>query len=107
MREFYVCKSLALWINCTLNGGKRNEAVEHVRYLYSHQILQITFKDINLIVSLQKKESTDAERLHMDHLEGVFLVLTYGSIFAFLYGVFDVVRVIKKRAKDFNVRKRI
>lgn len=55
----------------------------------------------------QKKESSEAERLHMDHLEGVFLVLTYGSIFAFLYGVFDTVRTIKKRAKDFNVRRRI
>lgn len=40
----------------------------------------------------------------MDHLEGVFLVLTYGSVFAFLYGVFDTVRVIRKRAREFNVR---
>lgn len=53
----------------------------------------------------QKKESSDAERLHMDHLEGVFLVLTYGSALAFLYGVFDTVRKIRKRAKSFNVSK--
>lgn len=47
----------------------------------------------------QKKESTEAESLELDHLEGVFVIVWYGSFFAFLYGALDAIRVIRKRAK--------
>lgn len=54
----------------------------------------------------QKKESEDAKSLELDHLEGIFFVLTYGIILAFLYGVFDTIRVICRRARKFKVKKR-
>lgn len=52
----------------------------------------------------QKKESTEAESLNLDHLEGVFFVLTYGSFFALVYGIADTVRLIRKRARSAKVR---
>lgn len=53
----------------------------------------------------QKKESTEAESLNLDHLEGVFLVLTYGSVFALVYGIGDTIRRIRKRAREAKVMK--
>lgn len=52
---------------------------------------------------LQKTESTEAESLELDHLEGVFVIVWYGSLFAFVYGAFDAMRLIRKRAKQAKV----
>lgn len=41
--------------------------------------------------------------MELDHLEGVFVIVWYGSFFAFLYGAFDAIRVIRQRAKAANV----
>lgn len=42
----------------------------------------------------------------MDHLEGIFYVLIAGIIFALLYGIVDIIRNIRKKARNAKVIKR-
>lgn len=51
-------------------------------------------------VYFQKPESTEAESLDYNHLEGVFIVLTYGSFFALIYGIITTVWSIHNRARE-------
>lgn len=41
----------------------------------------------------------------MDHLEGIFLVLCYGIIIAFVYGIVDALLIIRNRATEAQVMK--
>lgn len=50
-----------------------------------------------------KGGDSEAERLHMDHLSGIFLLLSYGIIFSMCYEIFRMIYIVRKRAREYNV----
>lgn len=52
---------------------------------------------------MQEKESEEAEELSMDNLQGVFLVLEIGTLFAFIYGCVELVLNVYRDAQKAKV----
>lgn len=52
---------------------------------------------------MQNDEGGDAQELDMDNLQGVFLVLGYGSVFALMYGCGEALLHIYRQAKSEKV----
>lgn len=51
----------------------------------------------------QEKESGEAEELGMDNMQGVFLVLEIGTLFACVYGCVELVVTVYRSAKKAKV----
>lgn len=52
---------------------------------------------------MQEKESEEAEELGMDNMQGVFLVLEMGTLFAFIFGCVELVVTVYRTAEKAKV----
>lgn len=52
---------------------------------------------------MQEKESEEAEELAMDNMQGVFLVLEIGTLFAFVYGCIELVVNVYRQGRKAKV----
>lgn len=52
---------------------------------------------------MQREDPNEAEELKMENLNGVFLVLFYGSLFACLYGCAEEVIIVYRKSKKAKV----